>query len=49
MPKEVVDFLINRFQILPQCVSAYGCHPQGTVSALYATQAVFCVMCMCRL
>jgi hypothetical protein len=34
MTKEVVDFLINTFQILPQRVSAYDCHPHGVVSAL---------------
>jgi hypothetical protein len=37
-------FFINTFQILPRHVSAYGCHPQGVVSALYATGAVFCVI-----
>jgi hypothetical protein len=31
---EVVDFFINTFQIfLPRHVLAYGCHPQGVVSA----------------
>jgi hypothetical protein len=39
MLKEVVDFFINTFQILPRHVSAYGYHPQGVVSALQATQA----------
>jgi hypothetical protein len=27
-------FIINTIQILPRHVSAYGCHPQGVVSAL---------------
>jgi hypothetical protein len=34
MLKEVVNFFINTFQILPLHVSAYGCHPNGIVSAL---------------
>jgi hypothetical protein len=29
MLKEIVDYFINMLQILPQHVSAYGCHPQG--------------------
>jgi hypothetical protein len=39
MLNEVVDF-INAFQILPQHVSANGCHLQGIVGALQATQAM---------
>jgi hypothetical protein len=31
---------INMFQILPRHVSASGCHFQGVVGALEATQAV---------
>jgi hypothetical protein len=34
MLKEVKDFLINMFQILPRQVLAYGYHSQGVVSAL---------------
>jgi hypothetical protein len=37
--KQPVDF-INVFQVLPQHVSANGCHLQGVVGALKATQAV---------
>jgi hypothetical protein len=34
MLKEVVDFFINTFQILPRHVSANGCHLQGVTKAL---------------
>jgi hypothetical protein len=48
--QKVVDFFINMFQIfLPRYVSAYGCHPQGVVSAREATQAMFCALGVCGL
>jgi hypothetical protein len=37
--KEIVDF-INAFQILSRHVSANGCHLQGVVGALEASQAM---------
>jgi hypothetical protein len=39
MLKEVVDFL-SAFQILPRHVSANGCHLQGVVGTLEATQVM---------
>jgi hypothetical protein len=34
MLKEVMDYFINTFQILPRHVLAYGYQSQGVVSAL---------------
>jgi hypothetical protein len=38
-----MDFLLIRSKFYPDMFR----HPQGAVSALYATQAVFCVMGVC--
>jgi hypothetical protein len=43
MVKEVV-FSINTFQILPRHFSPNVCHPHAFVGAIYATQALVCVL-----